>query len=97
MNTRLNSLLIGKIRHNLKTYINIISGFSELLIEELMDESNYHQDHKLEPKLQKIADNGAAIAAEIDQALSSQNFTLDEFFSQLSSQSVSLWSVTGPC
>ena len=61
-----------------------------------MDESNYHQDHKLEPKLQKIADNGAAIAAEIDQALSSQNFTLDEFFSQLSSQSVSLWSVTGP-
>ena len=96
MNTRLNSLLIGKIRHNLKTYINIISGFSELLIEELMDESNYHQDHKLEPKLQKIADNGAAIAAEIDQALSSQNFTLDEFFSQLSSQSVSLWSVTGP-
>ena len=95
LNTRLNSLLIGKSGIILKP-INIISGFSELLIEEHLDESNYHQDHTLEPKLQKIADNGVAIAAEIDQALSSQNFTLDEFFSQLSSQSVSLWSVTGP-
>jgi hypothetical protein len=31
-------MLIGKIRHNLKTHLNIICGFSELLLEELEDD-----------------------------------------------------------
>ena len=37
MSKRLNDLLIGKIRHNLKTHLNIVCGFSELLLEELED------------------------------------------------------------
>ena len=90
MQQRLNNLLIGKIRHNLKTYLNITCGFAELLSEELLDEENYEKDSALGPRLFEISENGTAIVQQIDQMLSSQNFTLNQFFSQLSDQSDSL-------
>ncbi len=95
MKKRLNNLLIGKIRHNLKTYLNIICGFSELLKEELELQA-YIQDSHLESDLKDISDSGGNIVQEIDQVFSPHNFNLDEFFSQLSSQSISLNGVAKP-
>lgn len=96
MQQRLNNLLIGKIRHNLKTYLNITCGFAELLSEELLDEERYEKDSALGPRLFEISENGTAIVQQIDQMLSSQNFTLNQFFLQLSDQSDSLWKKTEP-
>ena len=48
MSKRLNDLLIGKIRHNLKTHLNIVCGFSELLLEELEDIAGALNDDGLE-------------------------------------------------
>ena len=95
MSTRLNSLLIGKIRHNLKTHLNIICGFSELLVEELESEE-YQEDSALATELSKISELGGNIALEIDQVFSAHNFSLDGFFSQLSTQSISLNGIVSP-
>ena len=95
MSKRLNSLLIGKIRHNLKTHLNIICGFSELLVEELESEE-YQEDSALATELSKISELGGNIALEIDQVFSAHNFSLDGFFSQLSTQSISLNGIVSP-
>ena len=95
MSKRLNSLLIGKIRHNLKTYLNIICGFSELLAEELESEE-YLKDGDLASKLGIISEFGGNIAQEIDQVFSPNNFGLEGVFSQLSTQSISLNGIIGP-
>ena len=51
MSKRLNDLLIGKIRHNLKTHLNIVCGFSELLIEELEDDADFADDERAKAAL----------------------------------------------
>lgn len=38
MDKRIETLLLGKIRHNLKTHLNVIIGYSELLLESVEDE-----------------------------------------------------------
>ena len=60
MSKRLNDLLIGKIRHNLKTHLNIVCGFSELLFEELEDIAEGSNDEGLEA-LASINQSGDSI------------------------------------
>ena len=64
-------------------------------MEELESEE-YLKDRDLETQLRDISELGGNISQEIDQVFSSQNFSLDGFFSQLSAQSISLDEITSP-
>jgi class 3 adenylate cyclase len=79
-------MLIGKIRHNLKTHLNIICGFSELLIEELEDDEDI-DNPKLHSSLTSIHQCGESIVQHIDQMFAAHNFALEDLFSQLNIQS----------
>lgn len=85
MSKRLNDMLIGKIRHNLKTHLNIICGFSELLIEELEDDQNI-ENPVLHSSLTSIHQCGESIVQHIDQMFAAHNFALEDLFSQLNVQ-----------
>ena len=78
-------MLIGKIRHNLKTHLNIICGFSELLIEELEDDDDIDNPH-LSAALESIHQSGESIVQHIDQMFAAHNFALEDLFSQLNVQ-----------
>ena len=82
MSKRLNDLLIGKIRHNLKTHLNIVCGFSELLLEELEDVAEASDDDGLKA-LASINQSGDSIVQYIDQMFAAHNFSLEDVFSQL--------------
>ena len=86
MSKRLNDLLIGKIRHNLKTHLNIVCGFSELLIEELEDVSEFADDEQARAALNTINESGISIVQHIDQMFAAHNFSLEDVFSQLDVQ-----------
>lgn len=85
MSKRLNDLLIGKIRHNLKTHLNIVCGFSELLLEELEDIAGSPEDDGL-AALASINQSGDSIVQYIDQMFAAHNFSLEDVFSQLNVQ-----------
>jgi len=82
---RLNDLLIGKIRHNLKTHLNIVCGFSELLLEELEDVAEGSNGEGQEA-LASINQSGDSIVQYIDQMFAAHNFSLQDVFSQLNVQ-----------
>jgi len=82
---RLNDLLIGKIRHNLKTHLNIVCGFSELLLEELEDVAEGSNGEGQEA-LASINQSGDSIVQYIDQMFAAHNFSLEDVFSQLNVQ-----------
>ena len=86
MSKRLNDLLIGKIRHNLKTHLNIVCGFSELLIEELEDDADFADDELAIAALNGINQSGDSIVQYIDQMFAAHNFSLEDVFSQLDVQ-----------
>ena len=86
MSKRLNDLLIGKIRHNLKTHLNIVCGFSELLIEELEDDADFADDERAIAALNGINQSGDSIVQYIDQMFAAHNFSLEDVFSQLDVQ-----------
>ena len=86
MSKRLNDLLIGKIRHNLKTHLNIVCGFSELLIEELEDDADFADDELAIAALNGINQSGESIVQYIDQMFAAHNFSLEDVFSQLDVQ-----------
>ncbi|RZO69839.1 MAG: hypothetical protein EVA67_09970, partial [OM182 bacterium] len=88
MGERLNELLIGKVRHNLKTHLNIICGFSELLCEEIEDFSDDDLAKKaaLLEALETIKAKGDDIVKYIDQVFASHHFTLEDVFAQLNAQ-----------
>ncbi len=85
MSKRLNDMLIGKIRHNLKTHLNIICGFSELLLEELEDDEEI-DNPPLGTSLENINQCGDSIVQHIDQMFAAHNFALEDLFSQLNIQ-----------
>ncbi|NCF45585.1 MAG: hypothetical protein GWP70_12320 [Proteobacteria bacterium] len=85
MSKRLNDLLIGKIRHNLKTHLNIVCGFSELLLEELEDDEVSASDAAA-AALQSINQSGDSIVQYIDQIFAAHNFSLEDVFAQLNIQ-----------
>ena len=89
MSSRLNLLLLSKIRHNLKTFVNIICGFSELLLEELEDTWN-ETSETFSSKLSCINLNGREISTLIDQSFPQTSFSKKDFFVELSSQSLLL-------
>ena len=88
MGERLNELLIGKVRHNLKTHLNIICGFSELLCEEIEDfsEDDLAKKAALLEALETIKAKGDDIVKYIDQVFASHHFTLEDVFAQLNAQ-----------
>ena len=51
MDSRRQNLLLGKIRHNLKTHVNVIVGYSELLLEMSEEESKLRE---IAPDLERI-------------------------------------------
>ena len=93
MSKRLNDLLIGKIRHNLKTHLNIVCGFSELLLEELEDDED-HMSDAATAALQSINQSGDSIVQYIDQIFAAHNFSLEDVFAQLNIQAQAFKSTT---
>ncbi|HCG69227.1 MAG TPA: hypothetical protein DE147_02155, partial [Gammaproteobacteria bacterium] len=93
MSKRLNDLLIGKIRHNLKTHLNIVCGFSELLLEELEDDEDRMSDAAT-AALQSINQSGDSIVQYIDQIFAAHNFSLEDVFAQLNIQAQAFKSTT---
>ena len=89
MGSRVYLLLLSKIRHNLKTFVNIICGFSELLLEELEDTGN-ETNETFSTKLNSINLNGREISTLIDQSFPQTSFSKKDFFVELSSQSLLL-------
>ena len=85
MGKRLNDLLIGKIRHNLKTHLNIVCGFSELLLEELEDDVRADRSSAKEA-LASINQSGESIVQYIDQMFAAHHFSLEDVFAQLNIQ-----------
>ncbi len=85
MGKRLNDLLIGKIRHNLKTHLNIVCGFSELLLEELEDDVRADCSSAKEA-LASINQSGESIVQYIDQMFAAHHFSLEDVFAQLNIQ-----------
>lgn len=86
MSSRLNLLLLSKIRHNLKTFVNIICGFSELLLEELEDTWN-ETSETFSSKLSCVNSNGRELSTLIDQSFPQTSFSKKDFFLELSAQS----------
>ena len=86
MSSRLNLLLLSKIRHNLKTFVNIICGFSELLLEELEDTWN-ETSETFSSKLRCVNSNGRELSTLIDQSFPQTSFSKKDFFLELSAQS----------
>lgn len=86
MSSRLNLLLLSKIRHNLKTFVNIICGFSELLLEELEDPWN-ETSETFSSKLSCVNSNGRELSTLIDQSFPQTSFSKKDFFLELSAQS----------
>ena len=79
MGSRLNSLLLSKIRHNLKTFVNIICGFSELLLEELDDVGN-ETIETFSSNLSCVNSNGRKLSTLIDQSFPQTSFSKKDFF-----------------
>ena len=86
MSSRLNLLLLSKIRHKLKTFVNIICGFSELLLEELEDTWN-ETSETFSSKLSCVNSNGRELSTLIDQRFPQTSFSKKDFFLELSAQS----------
>ena len=61
--------LISKARHNLKNPVNVILGFSEMLIEDCEDEGL----NDILPDLKRIHDSGGEILKIIEESLSGSN------------------------
>ena len=57
---------------------------------EELEAEEYLKDSALATELSDISELGGNVALEIDQVFSAHNFSLDGFFSQLSTQSISL-------
>jgi len=65
MEKRLQALLLGKIRHNLKTHLNVMIGYAELLAESAEDEPKLGP---MESKFHGIHAAGESILLNLDKA-----------------------------
>ena len=68
MDKRIETLLLGKIRHNLKTHLNVIIGYSELLLESVADEPELGP---MESDFAALSLCGESILVNLDKAFAS--------------------------
>ncbi len=66
MDSRRQNLLLGKIRHNLKTHVNVIVGYSELLLEIVEEEDN-PELLKIAPTVERVKESGFFILQDINK------------------------------
>ncbi|MBA58042.1 MAG: hypothetical protein CMQ40_02600 [Gammaproteobacteria bacterium] len=88
---KIEEMLIGKVRHNLKTHLNIICGFSELILEDLED--NKKEAVELvgfEANLSEINSFGGSITASIERFLDKEFFLAGSLRDLLKKQSLHL-------
>ena len=72
----LEEMLIGKVRHNLKTHLNIICGFSELIIEDLEDSEQKPQEiEDCASALNQINSVGSSITSSIERFFDNESFS----------------------
>ena len=78
MDSRRQNLLLGKIRHNLKTHVNVIVGYSELLLEIAEEEDLGLQ--KIAPDIFQIRESGNFILQDINKVFTLRgNFEVNIF------------------
>lgn len=65
MDFRRQNLLLGKIRHNLKTHVNVIVGYSELLLEIAEEENPALME--IAPEIERIRESGYFILQDINK------------------------------
>ena len=81
-------LIVGKVRHNLKTPINILTGFSELILEEVddLDDLNTEERNAIELKFTAVGKYGAQVLSAIEKSLSPESFSTSDWLSELGVQ-----------
>ena len=81
-------LIVGKVRHNLKTPINILTGFSELILEEVddLDDLNTEERNAIELKFTAVGKYGAQVLSAIEKSLSPESFSTNDWLSELGVQ-----------
>ena len=77
-------LIVGKIRHNLKTPINILMGFSELILEEVddLDDLDTEERNAIELKFTAVGKYGAQVLSAIEKSLSPESFSTSDWLSE---------------
>ena len=84
----LEEMLIGKVRHNLKTHLNIICGFSELIIEDLEDSEQISREiDEFASALAQINAFGSSITSSIEKFFDKDSFSVGEIKNLLKQQS----------
>ena len=87
----LEEMLIGKVRHNLKTHLNIICGFSELIIEDLEDTEHIPQElEQCLSALTQINSFGSSITSSIERFFDNETFSAGNIKDFLKRQSLEL-------
>ena len=87
----LEEMLIGKVRHNLKTHLNIICGFSELIIEDLEDSGQISREmDQFASALAQINGFGSSITSSIEKFFDKESFSVGKIKDLLKEQSVRL-------
>ncbi|MBE9222344.1 SpoIIE family protein phosphatase [Cyanobacterium stanieri LEGE 03274] len=87
--TQLNSSIIANLRHDLRTPINAILGYSEMLLEDLgnvEEERAIALNQPIIEKLSSIQKNGKEVLATINQLLKQENqdYSKDNFSQKIS-------------
>ena len=90
-------LIVGKVRHNLKTPINILTGFSELILEEVEDLEELPESERIaiEEAFSLVSKYGTQVLTAIEKALSPESFLTDDWLSELSVQGTKLCQEAG--
>ena len=87
----LEEMLIGKVRHNLKTHLNIICGFSELIIEDLEDSGQISRElDEFASALAQINGFGSSITSSIEKFFDKESFSAGKIKHLLKQQSLGL-------
>ncbi|MEC8644452.1 MAG: adenylate/guanylate cyclase domain-containing protein [Pseudomonadota bacterium] len=87
----LEEMLIGKVRHNLKTHLNIICGFSELIIEDLEDSGQISRElDESASALAQINGFGSSITSSIEKFFDKESFSAGKIKHLLKQQSLGL-------
>ena len=82
MDKRLEALLLGKIRHNLKTHLNVIIGYAELLAESVEEEPSLRS---MEAGFGAMREHGESILLHLDKAFAIRYADEESILAKLSS------------
>ena len=81
VDSRRQNLLLGKIRHNLKTHVNVIVGYSELLLEIAEEEKPAWME--IVPEVERIRESGHFILQDINRVFTIRGNLVGSIFDHI--------------